>query len=239
MNKMIKINLKGPIVNDSQKRIYDWMGMDAVCPKDISDNLPDNGEEIELTVNSPGGIVDAGSEIYTALREYTGQITAKVVGMAASAASVVIMAADTVKISPTARIMIHNGWRYAEGDHRDMESAKEALTTADKGIRSAYISKTKLSESEITELMNKETYMDAQKALDLGFADEIMFQEDAIALAASVENGLLSETAINKVRTIMAKESDEPPFIAPAVNLEEIAQMKNELLKEEILNSLY
>ncbi|QQP71205.1 Clp protease ClpP [Carnobacterium sp. CS13] len=239
MNKMIKINLKGPIVNDSQKRIYDWMGMDAVCPKDISDNLPDNGEEIELTVNSPGGIVDAGSEIYTALREYTGQITAKVVGMAASAASVVIMAADTVKISPTARIMIHNGWRYAEGDHRDMESAKEALTTADKGIRSAYISKTKLSELELTELMNKETYMDAQKALDLGFADEIMFQEDAITLAASVENGLLSETAINKVRNIMAKESDEPPFIAPAVNLEEIAQMKNELLKEEILNSLY
>ena len=232
---MKKINLKGPIVNDSQKRFYDWMEMAAVCPKDISDELPDDGEEIELTVNSPGGIVNAGSEIYTALKEYSGDVTVKVVGMAASAASVVIMAADKIKISPTARIMIHNGSVYAEGDHRDMESAKEALTTADKGIRSAYMSKTKLSEEELTDLMNKETYMDAQKAVELGFADEIMFQEEIIEISASVENGLLSEVTINKVMNIMAKEKAP----VPKDNSKEIDQMKNELLKEEILNSLY
>ena len=239
---VIKINLKGPIVSDSQKRIYDWMGMEAVCPKDITDKLPENGDEIELTVNSPGGVVDAGSEIYTALREYTGIVTAKVVGMAASAASVVIMSADTVKRSPTDRMMIHNGWRYAEGDYSDMESANEALTTADKGIRNAYLSKTSLTEAELTELMNKETYMDAQKAIDLGFADEIMFQDDAITLMASSGNGLLSEIAINKVRNIIAKEeiSDESKNqnINKEKDLEAIDQMKNELLLEEIQNSL-
>lgn len=233
MKIVVKINIKGPIIDNSQKSLYDWLDIEATCPKDITNHLPENGEEIELIINSPGGIVDAGSEIYTALREYDGEVTAKVVGMAASAASVVIMAAKKVRISPTARIMIHNGQRFAQGDHRDMESAAEAIISANKAIRNAYLAKTNLSEQELTELMDKETTMDAQTAVEKGFADEIMFQEDSITLVASLDSGLLPNEALNKIRTIMAKEKDEIP-----PDLEAINQMKNELLREEIENSL-
>lgn len=234
MKIVVKINVKGPIIDNSQKSLYDWLDMEATCPKDVTDRIPENGEEIELIINSPGGIVDAGSEIYTALREYDGEVTAKVVGMAASAASVVIMAAKKVRISPTARIMIHNGQRRAQGDHRDMESAAEAIISANKAIRNAYLAKTNLSEQELTELMDKETTMDAQTAVEKGFADEIMFQEDSITLVASLDSGLLPDEALNKIRNIMAKEKDPKP----SVNLEAINKMKNELLREEIENSL-
>ena len=234
MKIVVKINVKGPIIDNSQKSLYDWLDMEATCPKDVTDRIPENGEEIELIINSPGGIVDAGSEIYTALREYDGEVTAKVVGMAASAASVVIMAAKKVRISPTARIMIHNGQRRAQGDHRDMESAAEAIISANKAIRNAYLAKTNLSEQELTELMDKETTMDAQTAVEKGFADEIMFQEDSITLVASLDSGLLPDEALNKIRNIMAKEKNPKP----SVNLEAINKMKNELLREEIENSL-
>jgi len=234
MKIVVKINVKGPIIDNSQKSMYDWFEIEATCPKDITDNIPTNGEEIELIINSPGGIVDAGSEIYTALREYEGEVTAKIVGMAASAASVIIMAATKIKISPTARIMIHNGQRRAEGDHRDMGSAAESIIAANKAIRNAYMAKTKLSEEELTTLMDKETTMDAKSAVEKGFADEIMFQEDSMQLVASVGSGLLSSGTIAKIRTIMAKEKEEKPDD----NLEAINQMKNELLLEEIQNSL-
>lgn len=236
MKIVVKINVKGPIIDNSQKSMYDWLEIEATCPKDITDHIPENGEEIELIINSPGGIVDAGSEIYTALREYKGEVTAKVVGMAASAASVIIMAAKKVMISPTARIMIHNGQRRAEGDHRDMESAAGAIISANIAIRNAYMAKTKLSEEELTTLMDKETTMDAKTAVENGFADEIMFQEDSFQLVASATGGLLPNETIAKIRTIMAKENKHVD--EPEVNLEAINQMKNELLFEEIQNSL-
>lgn len=236
---MKKINLKGPIVTNSQKRIYDWLGMEACCPDDLINELPENNEEIELMVNSPGGIVDAGSEIYTALKEYKGHITAKIVGIAASAMSVAVMGADKTLISPTARMMIHNARRGAEGDYRGMDAAGNSLRTADIGIKNAYKSKTSLSEEKLTELMDKETYMDAKTAVEMGFADEVMFQEEnqSEELVASIGTNLLSESTIDKVRNILVAEipaSSEGNHSKVA----EIKQMKNELLKEEIMNSL-
>lgn len=231
---VVKIDLKGAIVTDGQKHIYNWLEIPAVAPKDIKDALPESNEDVELIVNSNGGIVNSGSEIYTMLKEYPGKVTAKVVGMAASAASVVVMAADTVQISPTARIMIHNAWSSAEGDHRAMETAKESVTSADKGIRNAYMQKTNLSEEEITELMNKETYMDAEKAVELGFADEIMFQNKPIDVAASLEGGLLPESIIDKVRNVMLREEKNQSNDI----LKRKALMEKELKIEEIENSL-
>ncbi|WP_375179915.1 Clp protease ClpP [Enterococcus rotai] len=236
---MVKINLKGPIVSNSSKSVYDWLGWEACCPKDVTDHLPDTGEDVELIVNSPGGIVDCGSEMYTALMEYEGNVTAKIVGMAASAMSVAVMGATKRVISPTGRMMVHNASRRAEGDHRAMASAGNSLSSADIGIRNAYKSRTGLSDEELTDLMNKETYLDAESAVSLGFADEVMFknENEVVEAIASIEPGMLPDETINKIITIIAKEKPDDNQ-TPTDNSLAIKQMKNELLREEILNSL-
>ena len=103
---MKTIQIKGTIISNDERWIYDWFEWEATAPKDVI--LPETGEPIEVHINSGGGDVYAGSEIYTALRSYQGDVTVKIVGIAASAASVIAMAGDTVEISPTAQIMIHN-----------------------------------------------------------------------------------------------------------------------------------
>jgi len=178
---------------------------------------------LEVEINSGGGDVFAGSDIYTALKEYKGNITAKVVGIAASAASVIAMAANKVLISPTAQIMIHNVSVYGGGgDYRDMEHYAEMLKNYNVSIANAYQLKTDMKQDELLDLMNKETYMNAQRAVELKFADEVMFDEGN-RLAASLGNGLLPREVINKVKNEMqAKKKDE------LVNL---AQAKLKLLK--------
>ena len=127
---MKTINIKGTIVSDNAYRIYEWMGMEATSPKTVINSLPKSKEDIEVIINSGGGDVFAGSEIFTALKSYEGNVTAKIVGLAASAASFIAMGADKVLISPTAQMMIHNVSTSVSGDYRDFESATEALKSA-------------------------------------------------------------------------------------------------------------
>ena len=206
----MKIKIKGVIVSNDYKEIYDWFGIEAVCPNDIDAQIEAaKGEDLEFEINSPGGDVYAGSEIYTAIKSYEGDTVGKVVGIAASAASVAAMGVKKLLISPTAQIMIHNVWAMETGDYRDMEHAAVVLKGWNKSIANAYMLKTGMSQSELLSFMNKETWLPAQDAIKYKFADEIMFDE-GMQLAASFGNTLLPKEVIDKVRKFIKNSQPKP-----------------------------
>ena len=178
---MVKIQVKGTIISNDNKWLYDWFEMDSTSPRDIDSKLEEaNGQDITVEINSGGGSVFAGSEIYTRLKAYTGDVKVEIVGLAASAASVIAMAGRHVSISPTAQIMIHNATSSANGDYRDMEHSADILKNVNESIASSYILKTQLDKETLLGLMDKETWMTADKACEFGFADEIMFKQPTL-----------------------------------------------------------
>jgi ATP-dependent protease ClpP protease subunit len=197
---MKTLEIKGLLVSDDDAPVYDYFGMTNTSPQKVKDVVKDaNGDDLEVIINSPGGYVDVGSEIYAILKDYAGNTTGKVVALAASAASIVAMGVKTLKIAPTAQMMIHNSAEMTSGDHRDLEHEASVLKTVDEGMANAYMLKTGLPKEQILNLMADETWMDAKKAKELGFADEIMFDENN-QIAASYGNGLLPNEVINKVK---------------------------------------
>jgi len=208
------INIKGVIVNNNEKWIYEWFGMEAVSPQDISNQIQKaNGEELEVEINSGGGDVYAGSEIYTALKSYKGNVVVKIVGVAASAASVIAMAGKKVIMSPTAQIMIHNVWSRAAGDYRTFEHEAEVLKGHNQGIANAYMLKTGMQQKQLLDLMNKETYFNAQQALKNKFVDEIMFNEQN-TLVASLQTSTIPPEIIEKMRNYL-KNNEYDDFEKP------------------------
>ena len=174
---MRKLDIKGDIICNEEKWIYDYLEWDGTCPKDITKALEDaNGEDVEVTINSGGGNVIAGSEIYTQLRNYKGNVNINII-YAASAASVISMAGKS-KITPTGLFMIHNVSSGATGDYRDMQHQSEVLKTANKSVANAYREKTGMSEAKLLDMMDKETWLSAEDAVKKGFVDEIMFQKN-------------------------------------------------------------
>ena len=204
---MAKVNIKGPIVSDNDAWIYEWLGIKATCPKIVNDAIDKaNGEDLEVIINSGGGSVFAASEIYTALKSYMGNVTVKIVGMAASAASVIAMAGKKVMMTPTGQMMIHNVTTYAEGDYRDMEHTADILKTANDTIANAYRLKSGKTQEELLALMDDETWMDAKKAKELGLIDEIMFEDDVQLVASAGYSGLLPPEVINTMRNKLQGE---------------------------------
>lgn len=219
---MMKINVKGAIVPNNDKWIYDMLEMDATSPKDVFDALPSTNEDVEVIINSGGGDVFSGSEIYTSLKEYPGNVNVKVVGVAASAASVIAMAGSKIEMSPTAQMMIHNASSIAVGDNREMQTAYNMLTSANKAVANAYIAKTGKSEQEITDLMNEETWFSADTAVEQGFADSKMFNESAPRLVAN-SGQMLSNDAVSRIATLMSK--------TPEVNID-VEQIANKVIEK-------
>lgn len=204
----MKIKIKGVIVSNEDKRIYDWFEMDATCPKDVETQIESaKDEDLEVIINSVGGDVHSGSEIYTILKEYKGNVTVKITGIAASAASVIAMAGKKVIMSPTAQLMIHKASILSWGNHKELERSVELLKSHDEGIANAYMLKTGMNKEELLNLMDAETYFSAKKAKELNFIDEIMF-DDELKLSASAR-GMLPPEVIDKVRNLI-KTSDEP-----------------------------
>lgn len=221
-----RIKLKGPLIPNNSQEAYDYWGLEAVSAKSITDALPEDGSDIILEVNSNGGLVTVGSEIYTALKSYQGHVTAEVTGMAASAASVAIMGADKVVISPTAQIMIHKALlNWVSGNSDDLEKAANALKASDQAIINAYKAKTGLDEEALINLMKNETYMSADDAVSNGFADEIM-AFDTVEAVASLGNGMLPQAVIDDFYATRSKRKSE------------IQNMLREIEKEEILQGL-
>lgn len=172
-----ELTLDGPIASES------WFG-DEVVPNEFKETLNKGTGDIVLWINSPGGDVVAASDIYTMLKEYPGKVTVKIDGVAASAASVVAMSGDKVLMSPTAIMMIHNPMTIALGDHRDMETAKRWLDEFKNAIVNAYELKTGLPRDKISGMMDDETPMAAKKAIELGFADGMLYERDAAVSTA-------------------------------------------------------
>lgn len=225
---MKKIDVKGAIVRNGEKKFYEWFGMEATCPKDIADAIHEaNGEPIVIEINSGGGDIFAGSEIYTALMNYIGGVEIHIVGLAASAASVIAQA-GRCKISPTALFMVHNVSGGASGDYRDMQHEADVLETANRSIAAAYMNKTGKTMDELLGIMDNETWMDAQKAVEYGFVDEIMFA-DAPTFTNGI--GVLSAETINKMRNLVPAPEDKEKKTAKAkLNLLRIkGEMKHEI----------
>ena len=163
------LRLEGPIDEES------FWG-DEITPQMFRDALNAGEGAVTVWINSPGGNVFAAAEIYTMLKDYKGSITVKIDAIAASAASVVAMAGDVVQMSPVAMLMIHDPSTVAMGNTKDMEKAIEVLNEVKESIINAYASKSGLSHARIANLMSNETWMNAKKAVELGFADEVLFE---------------------------------------------------------------
>ena len=202
----MKIDIKGAIVSNDDAWIYDWFGETYTSPKNVSAALEEaNGEDVDIEINSGGGDVFAGSEIYAAIRAYPGTVNIHVVGLAASAASVIACAAKS-DIAPTAQMMVHNVSTWAAGNYHDMDHASNMLKQANRAIAAAYTEKSGMSEKDALDLMDAETWITAQDAVDYGLIDKIagsqnsVQDEDAsVRLAASV-GGMLPPSVINKMQ---------------------------------------
>lgn len=194
------IDIKGPIITNDDKWIYDLFGMVACCPADIRSQLDDvaDDEGVQVVINSSGGDIFAASEIYDMLAE--SKATIKVV-FAASAASYIACACKS-EIVPTGMLMIHNVSSYAAGDYNDMAHESGVLLKASKAVATAYRLKTGMTEDELIGLMDKETWLTADEAVEKGFIDKVTEYAEKpkeVKFAASL-NGLIPDTIIKQMR---------------------------------------
>ena len=212
----MKISIRGPIVSSNQHRFYQWYGMEATSPKSVADALASgNGERAEVEINSGGGEIFAASEIYTALRNYAGGVHIRIVGLAASAASIIAMAGES-EMTPTGMMMIHNVKSRADGDYRQMEHTAGVLRDANLAIISAYVAKTGRPEAEIAAMMDEETWVTAERAVELGLVDKVMeLDNDRKPLTADFCAGMLSEDALRRAENFMKSQAKEPGFFMP------------------------
>ena len=164
------LRLEGPVDEDN------FWG-DSVTPDAFRDELEADDGDVTVWINSPGGNVFAAAEIYTMLKDHKGKITVKIDAIAASAASVIAMAGDTVLMSPVAMLMIHDPMTIAMGNAADMEKAIATLNEIKESIINAYVAKSGLSRKKVAQLMSDETWMNAKKAVEFGFADAILFAD--------------------------------------------------------------
>ena len=166
------LELYGTIAEES------WLD-DDITPAQFREELFAGSGPVTVWINSPGGDCIAASQIYTMLMDYKDDVTVKIDGIAASAASVIAMAGTEVLMAPTALMMIHNPATIAMGDHEDMQKAIEMLDEVKESIINAYEIKTSLTRAKLSHLMDAETWMNANKAVELGFADGILEDEKA------------------------------------------------------------
>lgn len=197
------LELNGTIAEES------WFD-DDITPRMFKEELYSGTGPITIWINSPGGDCIAASQIYSMLMDYKGEVTVKIDGIAASAASVIAMAGTKVVIAPTALIMIHNPSTSANGDHRDMSKTIEVLNEVKESIINAYEIKTGLSRAVLSHMMDAVTWMNANKAIELGFADEILEDEKKKDAGKGFEfqEHVFAEKLLNK---ITSKETKAKP----------------------------
>lgn len=207
-----RINIRGVMIPNDYKWYYDYFEEDSTCPADVQKVLDafQEGDEIEVYINSPGGVIDVGSEIYTLLRSNQENVKIYITGEACSAASIAAMAAYC-EMSPTALMMVHCVSSGVHGNHSDMEHMAEVLRTADKALCTAYTSKTGMSETEALEMMEHETWLTAEQAKEKGLIDGIMFEkeQEEVPLVAGPLFALPAKEQMEKVKN-MLKGAEEP-----------------------------
>lgn len=223
------LRLEGPIDNDN------FWG-DEITPAMFREDLEAEDGDVTVWINSPGGNVFAAAEIYTMLKDYKGAVTVRIASIAASAASVIAMAGDKVQMSPTALLMIHDPSTIAMGNAKDMEKAIETLNEVKESIINAYTAKTGMRRNKVADLMESETWMNAKKALDLGFCDEILYEgkkaepesdederpEDGEpVLEAQLYSSRVMDMAIlNRLRVTDTLSEEKPPDAQPYIGMD-------------------
>ena len=219
--------LNGTIAEES------WFD-DEVTPALFRQELEAGSGPVTVWINSPGGDCVAAAQIYNMLMDYKGDVTVKIDGIAASAASVIAMAGTEVLMSPVSMMMIHNPATIAFGDAAEMQKAIAMLSEVKESIMNAYEIRTGMSRTKLSHLMDAETWMDAHKAVELGFADGILSREDAdtedtgvpevsmLYSRAAVTNSLLDKIAA-KCR-IRIQEKDKEPVTDSGRSASEIRE---------------
>ena len=190
---------------------------DDVTPKAFREQLNAGTGDIVIWVNSPGGDCVAASQIYTMLMEYKGNVTVKIDGIAASAASVIAMAGTKVLMAPTSLLMLHNPLTIAIGDTEEMQKAIAMLDEVKESIINAYALKTGLSRLKISNFMDAETWLNAQKAIELGFADGMLtrdapLSENIPANSYQFSRRAVTNSLLNKLPKPEPKYSAEPLY---------------------------
>lgn len=224
-----KIRLSGTVIGDRDVWIYEWLEIPYISPSSVHKALDEaNGEDVEIYINSGGGSTWTGSEIYTTIKEYSGFKTIKIPSVAGSAASVFAMAGDKVLISPTGQIFVHRSATWTDGNKQVHEQSVQMLASVDDGMINAYVAKTGRTRDEIRNLMENETFLNAQQAVEWGFADEIMFATEELNPVASANFGTeLPPDVLDKIRTRLLathQSQNEPPaaqIVTPKSNTKE------------------
>ena len=207
-----------------------WLD-DDITPKKFKAELTSGTGNISVWLNSPGGDVFAASQIYTMLKEYEGKVTVKIDGIAASAASVIAMAGDEIFMSPVACIMVHNPSTVIFGEAADLQSGIKMLQEIKESIINAYEQRTGLPRSKISSMMDAETWFSAQKAVELGFADKILYapQQAAAAEGFIFDRMTVTNALIRKLPKAKLEESE--PAVQPGTTHQELLTRLN-LLKQ-------
>ena len=218
------LEINGEIASES------WFD-DDVTPKLFKDELLSGNGPITIWLNSPGGDCIAASQIYSMLMDYAGEVTIKIDGIAASAASVIAMAGTKVLMAPTALMMIHNPMTMAWGDKSEMTKAIEMLDEVKESIVNAYEIKTGMSRAKISHLMDSETWMNANKAIELGFADDILEDKKKCAADETAFSFAARSSEMYLMNKLEAKFGKKPETNkCPAVKA--IEEMKGTRIEE-------
>lgn len=187
------LTINGTIAEDS------WVD-DEVTPQVFQDELSQGKGPINLWLNSPGGDCVAASRIYTMLMNYPDDVNVKIDGIAASAASVIAMAGTKVSMAPTAMIMIHNPLTIVGGQKEDLDQAAQMLAETKESIINAYELKTNLPREKISSMMDDETWMNVNKAIELGFADNMLGQDKDVTDCYSYSDKQSELVLLNKLK---------------------------------------
>lgn len=214
---MQQIKIKGAIISNDSIPMYQEAQKEYTSLKDIQISFPDR--PLEVIINSGGGDVFTGSEIYSMLKNHKGHVTVKIVGVCASAASMVAMAGDTVEMSPTGLLMIHNAMGWTFGNTQEHEKQIKSLEEANDSIAKAYQNKTGLPLSEIRDLMKEETWFSCDKAIKYGFVDKEMFVNSiSQSMVASVVQHLperyhydFIENVVKKNQHLIKRDEEQKP----------------------------
>lgn len=220
---MARVDIRGAIIPNDYKWFYDLFDMESTCPADVKmviDNLT-TYEALDVYINSGGGEIASGSEIYTMLRALGDRTRIHVTGEAHSAASIIAMA-GWCEMAPTALMMVHCVSSYADGNHNDMEHAAEVLRTADRALCSAYTAKTGMTEEEALAMMERETWLRAADAKSLGLIDEIMFNGENDLVISDSTFRLPTRDQMERARAMMERrdsDNDEKNKLQTQLNL--------------------
>lgn len=204
----VKLKVEAKNATHATMELYGTVGGDffdeGVTAKDVVKSLkdlPSTIKTLDLHINSPGGSVFEGMAIYNRLKTYGEKvdITVHIDGLSASIASIIMLAGKKIKMGETGFVMIHKPWSYAVGNADDLEKTVTLLDDIENQMLNLYVKRTGLSRVEIKDMLAKETWMDSTQAKDLGFIDEVSFEEQMIAASCLDKAKWLSKVPHNVV----------------------------------------